>query len=189
MWHLICKPPSHAFWAWARVIEQKTKWMPELLLWMAERSQSWNFREESPLKRLKKSRNFALSNSPFTRQHNISLNGTKSKIFDRVSRKCFTNNLITYGYKHARLVSAMQILQAKLNDSDLKFKIYYKYGNATSKEPYLNAFWSYFEARWKTRLRNPRYIVRKCMIWARMWIFRWSLGHFSFLSQVGHGWS
>ena len=106
---------------------------------MAERSQSWNFREECTSKRLKKSRNFALSNSPFTRQHNISLNGTKSKIFDRVSRKCFINNLITYGYKHARLVSAMQILQAKLNDSDLKFKIYYKYGNATSKEPYLNA--------------------------------------------------
>ena len=46
----------------------------------------------------------------------------------------------TYGYKHARLVSAMQILEAKLNDSDVKFKIYYKYGNATSKEPYLNAF-------------------------------------------------
>ena len=93
-------------------------------------------------KRLKKSRNFAFSNSPFTRQHNISLNGTKSKIFDRVSRKCFINNLITYGsgYKLARLVSAMQILQAKLNDSDVKFKIYYKYGNATSKEPYLNAF-------------------------------------------------
>ena len=101
---------------------------------MAERSQSWNFREESTSKRLKKSRNFAFSN--------ILLNGTKSKIFDRVSRirKCFINNLITCGYKHARLISAMQILQAKLNDSDVKFKIYYKYGNATSKEPYLNAF-------------------------------------------------
>ena len=107
---------------------------------MTERSQSWNFREESTSKRLKKSRNFAFSNSPFTRQHNISLNGTKSKIFDRVSRQCFINNLITYGYKHARLVSAMQILQAKLNDSDVKFKIYYKNGNATSKEPYLNSF-------------------------------------------------
>ena len=47
--------------------------------------------------------------------------------------------VITYT-KHARLVSAMQILQAKLNDSDVKFKIYYKYGNATSKEPYFNAF-------------------------------------------------
>ena len=91
-------------------------------------------------KGLKKSRNFAFSNLPFTRQHNISLNGTKSKIFDRVSRKCFINNLITYGYKHARLVSAMRILQAKLNDSDVKFKIYYKYGNVASKETYLNAF-------------------------------------------------
>ena len=107
---------------------------------VAERSQSWDFREETTSKRLKKSWNFAFSNLPFTRQHNISLNGTKSKIFDRVSRKCFINNLITYGYKHARLVSAMQILQAKLNDSDVKFKIHYKYGNATSKEPYLNAF-------------------------------------------------
>ena len=87
-------------------------------------------------KGLKRAGNFAFSN--------ISLNGTKSKIFDRVSRirKCFINNLITCGYKHqhARLISAMQILQAKLNDSDVKFKIYYKYGNATSKEPYLNAF-------------------------------------------------
>ena len=105
---------------------------------MAVRSQSWNFREESISKRLKKRRNLAFSNSPFTRQHNISLNGTKSKIFDRVSREYFINNLITY--KHTRLVSAMQILQAKLNDSDVKFKIYYKYENATSKEPYLNAF-------------------------------------------------
>ena len=91
----MCKLPSHAFWAWARVIEQKTKWPPELLLCMAERSQSWNFREESTSKRHKKSRNFAFSNSPFTRQHNISLNGTKSKTFDCVSRKCFIINLIT----------------------------------------------------------------------------------------------
>ena len=45
-----------------------------------------------------------------------------------------------YGYKHARLASAMQIRQAKLNDSDVKFKIYFKYGNGTSKEPFLNAF-------------------------------------------------
>ena len=45
------------------------------------------FLKQSVSKRLKKSKKFAFRNSPFTRQHNISLNGTKSKIFDRVSRK------------------------------------------------------------------------------------------------------
>ena len=59
----------------------------------SEGSQSWNFREESISQRLKKSERFAFSNSTFTRQHNISLNGTKSKIFDHVSRKCFIDNL------------------------------------------------------------------------------------------------
>ena len=43
--HLICKPPSHAFWAWLRVIWIKAIWRPELLIWVAERSQSWNLRE------------------------------------------------------------------------------------------------------------------------------------------------
>ena len=43
--------------------------------------------------RLKKSKKFAFRNSQFTKQHSISLNGTKSKIFDRVCRKCFINNL------------------------------------------------------------------------------------------------
>ena len=42
--------------------------------------------------RLKKNKKFSFRNSPVTWQHNISLNGTKSKIFDRVSRKCFINN-------------------------------------------------------------------------------------------------
>ena len=42
--------------------------------------------------RLKKSKKFFFRNSPFTRQHNMSLNGTKSKIFDRVPRKYIVNN-------------------------------------------------------------------------------------------------
>ena len=49
--------------------------------------------QKSISQRFKKSKKFAFRNSPFTRQHNISLNGTKSKIFDRVCRICFTNKL------------------------------------------------------------------------------------------------
>ena len=63
----------------------KAIWRPELLLCMAERVQSWNV----PMKKsnlLKKSKTFAFVNSPFTKQHNLSLNGTKSKIFNRVCR-------------------------------------------------------------------------------------------------------
>ena len=62
-------------------------WRPELLICMAEKPQSWNVAmKKSNLQRLKKSKKFAFRNSPFTKQHNISLNGTKSKIFDRVRR-------------------------------------------------------------------------------------------------------
>ena len=56
---------------------------------MAQRSQSWNvppFVTKSNSRRLKRSKKFVFRNSPFTRKHNISLNGTKSKIFDRVCR-------------------------------------------------------------------------------------------------------
>ena len=42
--------------------------------------------------RLKKSKKFSFRNSPLTRQHNVSLNVTKSKIFNRVPRKCLVNN-------------------------------------------------------------------------------------------------
>ena len=51
-------------------------------------------RRNSNSQRLKKSKKFAFGNSPITRQHNMSLNGTKSKIIiDRVCRQCFINNL------------------------------------------------------------------------------------------------
>ena len=60
---------------------------PELLLCMAERPQSWDVpMKKSNSQMLKKSKIFAFRNSPFTKQHNISLNGNKSKIFDRVCR-------------------------------------------------------------------------------------------------------
>ena len=104
-WHAfkICEPPSHAFWAWS---PRQYGGQSSCFEWLkSEGSQSWNFCEESISQRLKKSKKFAFSNSPFTRQQNISLNGTKSKMFDRVSRKCFINNLHVY----ERLVSAMQI--------------------------------------------------------------------------------
>ena len=64
---------------------------------MAERPQSWNVRSNS--QRLKKSTKFTFRNSPFAKQENTLLNGTKSKIFDRVCR--------------ARLVSAMQIMHVQ----------------------------------------------------------------------------
>ena len=47
-------------------------------------------------------------------------------------------------------------------------------------------FRNYFDARWETRLWNSRYIVRKCMIWARMWIFRGSVGQFLNLAFYRH---
>ena len=54
---------------------------------VAERLQSWNVpMKKSNSQRLKKSKTFAFRNSPFTKQHNISLNENKSKIFDRVCR-------------------------------------------------------------------------------------------------------
>ena len=78
-------------------------WRPELLICMAERPQSWNVpMKKSNSQRLKKSKKFAFRNSPFTKQHNISLNGTNSKIFARVRRSTTQ--------QHARLVSAMQIM-------------------------------------------------------------------------------
>ena len=53
-------------------------------LCMAERPQSWNVpMKKSNSQRLKKSKKFAFRNPPFTKQYNISLNGTKSKIFDQ----------------------------------------------------------------------------------------------------------
>ena len=68
-----------------------------VIICMAERPQSWNVpMKKSNSQRLKKSKKFAFRNSPFTKQHNISFNGTKSKIFDRVRR------LTTQ--QHARLV-------------------------------------------------------------------------------------
>ena len=58
-----------------------------VIICMAERPQSWNVpMKKSNSQRLKKSKKFAFRNLPFTKQHNISLNGTKSKIFDRVRR-------------------------------------------------------------------------------------------------------
>ena len=57
------------------------------------------FVKKSISQSLKKNRNFAFMNSLFTRQHNISLNRTNSKIFDRVSRKCFINNLTCKAYQ------------------------------------------------------------------------------------------
>ena len=67
--------------------------------------------------------------------------------------------------------------EAILNDSDVKFKIYYKYGNGQicssmsltdwvtlhsqpNSQPPRNrtyTFWNYFEARWETRLWISRY--------------------------------
>ena len=55
---------------------------------------SWNIpMKKSNLQRLKKSKTFAFRNLPFTKQHNILLNGTKSNIFDRVHVSI--NNLTT----------------------------------------------------------------------------------------------
>ena len=60
-----------------------------LLLCMAERPQSWNVpMKKSNSQRLKKSKTFAFRNSQFAKQHNVSSNGNKSKIFDRVCRSC-----------------------------------------------------------------------------------------------------
>ena len=54
---------------------------------MAERPQSWNVRmKKSNSQRLKKSKKLNFRNSPLSKQQNISLNGTKSKISDRVCR-------------------------------------------------------------------------------------------------------
>ena len=50
------------------------------------------FAKKSISQRLKKSKKFSFRNSLVAMQHNISLNGTKSKIFDRVSPKYFVNN-------------------------------------------------------------------------------------------------
>ena len=81
-------------------------WRSELMICIAERPQSWNVPMKiSNSQRLKKSKKFAFRNSPFIKQHNISLNGTKSKIFDRVRRSTTQ--------QHARLVSAMQIMHAQ----------------------------------------------------------------------------
>ena len=56
--------------------------------------------KKSISQRLKKSRKFSFKNSPFRRQHNISLNGTNSKdIRSRVSEMFYQQP------EHARLVS------------------------------------------------------------------------------------
>ena len=57
----------HAFWAW----------LPERYGGAARASWNVLFVTKSNSQRLKKGKKFAFRNSPFTRQHNISLNGTK----------------------------------------------------------------------------------------------------------------
>ena len=53
---------------------------PRVIICMAERPQSRNFpMKKSNSQRLKKSKKFAFRNPPFTKQHNILLNGTKGK--------------------------------------------------------------------------------------------------------------
>ena len=159
-------------------------------------------------------------NSPFARQHNISSNGTKSKIFDRVCPKCFMNNLTCKAcqcdannacscIKRHRVKEAFSkgngILMIFWSKTELRYqiqdilqvwkcKIWTQIWSITEwlhSQPPKNriyAFWNYFEACWETRLWNSRYIVRKCVIWAWMWIFRGSVGQFSALSRVGHSW-
>ena len=95
--------PNHQGNMAARVVCCCFEWLK------SEGSQSWNFCEESISQRLKKSKKFAFSNSPFTRQQNISLNGTKSKMFDRVSRKCFINNLTCKACHERAIVSVRAI--------------------------------------------------------------------------------
>ena len=61
----------------------KTIWRPDLQLsineWLKDHKVGM-FETKSNSQRLKKSKKFTFGNSPITRQHNMSLNGTRSKI-------------------------------------------------------------------------------------------------------------
>ena len=175
--------------------------------------------KKSISQKLKKSKKFSFRNSPFTTQFSSNGTNSKdirsrvSEMFYQqpkharlVSCQCDATVLTTTVWRKPFSKEMAFWWYLKQNwTTHVKFKIYCKYGNARFEhksglslwvtlhsQPPRNrtcAFWNYFEEHWKIRLWNSRYIVRKCMIWERMWIFRGSVGQFSVLSRVGHSWS
>ena len=98
--------------------------------------------KKSISQKLKKSKKFSFRNSPFTMQHNISLNGTNSKdIRSRVSEMFYQQP------KHARLVSC------QCDTTVLSTTVWRK---PFSKEM---AFWWYLKQNWTTQMSNSRYIA------------------------------
>ena len=131
---------SHAFRAWSRVIWTKAIWRP---IWRPELDHKIGiFVKKSISQRLKKSKKFSFRNSPFTRQHNISLNGTNSKdIRSRVSEMFYQQP------EHARLVSC------QCDAPVLSIKVWRK---PFSKEM---EFWWYLKQSWTTQMSNSRSIA------------------------------
>ena len=130
----------HAFRAWSRVIWTKAIWRP---IWRPELDHKVGiFVKKSISQKLKKSKKFSFRNSPFTRQHNISLNGTNSKdIRSRVSEMFYQQP------KHARLVSC------QCDATVLSTTVWRK---PFSKEM---TFWWYLKQNWTTQMSNSRYIA------------------------------
>ena len=130
----------HAFRAWSRVIWTKAIWRP---IWRPELDHKVGiFVKKSISQKLKKSKKFSFRNSPLTRQHSISLNGTNSKdIRSRVSEMFYQRP------KHARLVSC------QCDATVLSTTVWRK---PFSKEM---TFWWYLKQNWTTQMSNSRYIA------------------------------